>query len=251
MSGGPYPKIGPPDWDQARWNAQASAVHPRNNPGGVRLISAGPNEIEVLRDMIEGDGTTSLCLTRRDAQDGAEDPLAANVDAPLVARLTFGAGQASEEVLFDWLNGTIVSFPAGGFSLYCRYPQNQGPLPQAPLRMSVGAMVCTDVARSGGFGSMPMARYTQRIGDLNNGADVLAIVPARAHAVRLFTNRPQSYGSYLVGFVDAANKARTEQYSMLATGPEEMPLSAGTRGIVIASTAGVTTRITLQWSIAL
>lgn len=236
--------------NQPFWNVQPNALTAAKNVGGIRLISPG-DTIAVLENIEVNDPTATLCLVRYDVRNDSEDPLDQNVDAPLLAKLEFGGGQAaSNTVYFDWLNGTIVTVPASGFTISCVYPLRVGG-PQAPLRMSVGAIVSGNIPRAGGFGQLPMARFTQRIGALNTGADVLALVPARAHGVRLLTDAPDRYGSYLVGFVNAANKARNPEFSQVPTGPDEMPLASGTRGIVIVSSAGIPTNITLQWSIAL
>lgn len=218
-----------------------------HNWSGQATITRG-KKANILNNVGDGlPGVCTICLTRRDASNVAPD--SANVDSPLVALVSFGLERSQElQVRCDWLNGTMLTVPSFNVGLVCEYPENEwGPM---PLVQHVSAMVMP-IARPAASGGISQARLTERF-TLAADARQLLRVPARATALRLFTNLPNYYGSFAVGFQWSSSPVGRASYSMLPAGPsEEMPLGGGTRAVTVSNDSPVEGDFAVQWTISL
>lgn len=221
--------------------------------GGTPLtIRRGKEELVYESPCVGSPGTITVALTRRDdptAIAPQADPESSTIDAPLIAKVSFGTGRMVQETVFcDWINGLMLTIPAGSFRITCAYPATPGFTTDMP--MYVGC-VGTFGPRPPSSGAVSQARFTQRF-ELGPGATELLRVPPRAHAVRLLTNRPELYGSFPVGFVDAINIGRAASWFARPTSPvEEMPLGGANRAVSVTNGSALAGLFALQWSISL
>jgi hypothetical protein len=221
--------------------------------GGTPLTIRRGQELTVLESPRAGHSDTcTIALVRRDAPNEATpqvDPESATIDAPLVAKISFGSGNMVQgDVFCDWINGLLLTVPAGYFRVSCQYPAT--PSFTVDMPMFVGALM-TLGARPPAAGVVSQARYTQRFG-LGPGETELLRIPPRAHAVRLFTNRPELYGSFAVGFVDAINIGRAASWFVRPSSPtEEMPLGGANRAVSVSNGSALAGLFAVQWSISL
>lgn len=222
---------------------------PEHNPGGQAIVARGQTKT-ILEIDVERPALVTLGLTRLDQPLAPGDELNQNVDAPLVARVGWGAGRAAEPIVrCDWLNGLSLTVPvsaAGHVRVDCEYPAAAGAI---NLPMMVGA-VASYGPRPAGVGQVSQARLTETFSLLAAGSQLFAC-PPRATAFRLLTNRPASYGAFSVAALTAINSARATQFAFLPVGPEENPLGAGTRAVLVTNNAALATLFALQWTIAL
>lgn len=231
--------------------------------GGTPQIISRGKEVTIFESPRVGlPDTYTVALVRYDqpnatrgilGSDGAQipvpDPDSELLDAPLVAHVWFGTGRTTQtRVSCDWINGLLLTIPAGYFRISCEYPATPGFPVNMP--MLVGAMATPGV-KSPSMGQVSQARFTQRF-TLEPDQTQLLRIPTRAHALRLFTDQPDLYGSYRVSFLDSSNVDRVPSWSIDPAGAtEEMPLGGANRAVSIRNGAAVASRLAVQWSISL
>lgn len=226
----------------------ASLQSPRANVGQAKVITRGSTQAVIDTVQIGGSEMFTLTLVRRDQEDGVAS-LVDDVGAFLRADISFGAGGCVEQVSVDWLNGVLITIPAGSLQVRCAYPEDA--VLTEPLQQYVGCIV-TPRPRGGAAGQMPQARLTSRLGSVVAGATpTIVACPARAHAVRLVTRRPDLYGSFRLGFSPTL-KNGDEYYFADPADADEIPLGSGVRAVTVENNAvAVNVVLSLIWSIAL
>jgi hypothetical protein len=201
----------------------------------------------------------TLCLSVYDEKPPNHQSDPPNLDAPLVADITFGAGAGSERCRVDWLNGTLITIPAGSVKVEAEYPDmgKVDGVAVAALAQHVGCIISAGI-RAPSTGMLPLARLTRRLGVVAPGelTSVVDVVPRRGHSVSLLTTDPDAVGAIELALRTTANAtprlkdARTIARVAPLTG-RELPLPNGTRSIEVVNRARAPVALTLIYGIAL
>lgn len=223
--------------------------------GRSQIVKRGET-VAVMQTMVVGrrGEAVTLCLSRRDHKPAATssvDPPSLN--APLVAEIWFGAGAANERCFVDWLNGTLLTVPAGSCGVGCIYPAIVGSF---ALEQDVGVIIAEGI-RPPSAGVLPHARFTLRapIAAAGPGSAIGFVAPNRGIGVSLLTTVPTDYGSYELLFRGTADPnplvPSTVYSSERPASSAEVLVPNGTRSIVVNNFSANPAGISLVFSIAL
>lgn len=222
-------------------------TNPNRGPftGRSEEISAG-QRISVLQSyQCDVPDHVTLCLTRRVAANTtSEEDIGARM--PLVAHVRWGVGQEYDTADVDWLNGTLITVPAGSITVEADYAAQGGGV--VVPKQHVGVILAPG-KRPPAAGSQPLARLTTRLPALPTGI----AVPPRAHAVQLLTNSPANYGSVQLDFRFTAGTMAGADIatSAIPSSPEQLAIPNGVRSVYASLIGGPAQVVTLVWSIAL
>lgn len=133
----------------------------------------------------------TVSLTREDAPTESERVGAGNPDVELLCRMRYSLGGWTEQVDFDWLNGTLVMVPSGAMTVQVVYP-DRGALSWTQR----AGVIITPGVRAPSAGIVPMVRRTVVLERNPEGGDFTSVsIPPRAHAVTLLSPDWAAYGN--------------------------------------------------------
>lgn len=203
---------------------------------GFRKVLSVPLQAETICQFEGADDgaeiVTLSCGLSMFVRSQRETSIATYPPVPVLeGHLEYGTGGGRQAVDFDWLQGTLISFPCSSFRVDCKYVEViQGditePIPAVTVTANASLM-----AR--GTGHL-VPQLTKRIGPMANGASVAIPVPAYASdRVRVWCSTATATLT-----VEAVGGPVSLAQALYPT-QREVDLPNGTSHVAVTNTSGV------------